>query len=713
MSIRTSYRNEEAPQQERKRRDPYEGISSLAGSNARSKYISEASGTLYGNLPKGRVVGSGIGSLSDRTSYADNLYNGQLGDKLKDQESYNRRVVDEVLNPSIIAFLQEGFGIDPISLPSDILYDISAGRITRRPVKFTIVPKVWNRDLRAVMSAPEITGYTYFRFSFPTDDENRYTALDEAHKPVVQTFPIHSDDVRPVRKTNPFRSVFFDNSELTFLEGIGILSDSLFGTGWGKLPSERKREIRSCIDDASVRFYDGRDGIPFAVQGRFKVSAPLGDGSSMYVYVSANGDARITKNNGSLSAEFVSYERADGPERSIVSVDDAMNSGCVELELYEKDPSGSYIRDDNGARIPNLAARELSRYGIALRPVRGVEHDYRDGHVVSRGWYQVSAVGGGSACMPLRVIHDVPSLREPRFSVDEGGNVGLLQKRHLLPFAEDRDSVLGASASGSSADGWAEGFIGSNSYTEGLGGFLTNASWPVKDGLPIPYVAYAIADVREGGFPYFFSPTDSSSVRNHFKQEWCRVNGFDLVSDGMPTGVDWQAALFDEIYKDNAEAFAKPERRDDFEYGWDRLGESKIDRVSFIYDEQSGDAILSGWIKGIPGIKDDGIYKEFRHKATADEISFIGVCSDGFPKPVVEDAFLRCLKGDPDAGSLVYNLRFNRDIRVGGDAIADMLSLSRRLRSEIIKSRQDGKELYSLESGSDIVKRSGSIKKHI
>ena len=84
-----------------------------------------------------------------------------------------------------------------------------------------------------------------------------------------------------------------------------------------------------------------------------------------------------------------------------------------------------------------------------------------------------------------------------------------------------------------------------------------------------------------------------------------------------------------------------------------------------------------------------GVRKEFRHKATADEASFIGVCDGRFPAPVVQDAFLRCLRDVPAGSCTVYALRFNRDVYVEEDPVAGMLSRCRAMRDDVMRSRAE------------------------
>ena len=682
MPIRTAY-NDGGERPAVTGADPYEGLASAGPSRPRSGYISHASteGSLYGVPGRGVVVGSGVGSLTDLTSDAENVFRGQLGDKARMTKEYRRRVLAEVLNPSIVAFLKGGLGIDPAVLRADVLYDLASGRVTRIPLAFTVTPKVWDREAREVVDGTPLSGTSYFRFCFPADDDGRYVALDSGHRPVVQSFPIRPDEPYAHPRVSSAGGVYFSSRELTLLEGVGVSSESLLGRGWGCLPREERAWVRRCLDCAGAKWAgDGGHGIPFQVFGRVRAEAPLGDGTSVCVYVSVGGMARFVREGGALSVSFASYGKDDGPARGISSLEGAVASGPVELELFE-DAGG-------GRRVPNLAGRELMDFGLALRPVWGTEHDPRDGSVVSRGWYQVSAVGGGSACMPLRLIGGVPSLREPRFSVDSAGNVGLMCRRHLLPFVEDPAEVAGETASRSSADGWSEALAGSEGYCQGFGGFLKENVWERSSGLPEVYDAYVIADVREGGFPCVFSPEDTLRVKRHLKEEWCRMNGFDPEGDGMPSGIDWRRMLLDRIFAENPLAFAAAGRRDDFGYGWDKLGVAAVSDVSFAYDGSTGEAVLSGKVNAGP-CGAGGVRKEFRHKATADEASFIGVCDGRFPAPVVQDAFLRCLRDVPAGSCTVYALRFNRDVYVEEDPVAGMLSRCRAMRDDVMRSRAE------------------------
>lgn len=441
---------------------------------------------------------------------------------------------DLMFHPDAVRMMNDTFGIDIRRMMSDkkssgLLHDLKNGNVTEA-IDYVVTPLVYDREQKRKVPAQPVKLHGSLRVVFPYDEKYQPVGIDsKKNKASVWSYPVYlpvdnSDDFEYFKEQQEQKSAarsqdpvdekdlpHFNDEQIQALERVGINPDRLFGDGRSPLTVQQKRDLLA--------------GNTLELDGVINVDSGFG----YPIPIKVRGDITLHQKDGHSIATIECFRNPDKSkltEHDVLDLGAFVNVDNVTFSLVEKekDGYGKYRNVTNalsGRPVPNRAAEELVKYGMALRPVEGWEHT-ADGDV--RHQYMLSVVNGGPCYTRLREMKVVDAQNNTVMEEKDGKKEARMH--YVVPVArvdkKGQIQLKNFMASSRTAKGKKENpfykvsFASDKdreNYISGFGGVVKDARW--YDGSQkkvVKFDAFVINDNRKNGNAHAFSPEMSQKI---------------------------------------------------------------------------------------------------------------------------------------------------------------------------------------------------------
>lgn len=412
--------------------------------------------------------------------------------------------------PENLKYIKDVFGLDLESkhVSAKVVADIAAGRVTD-PVELVVRPLAYDKDKKETVEMPPIKVVASVKIVLPYERGTfKQVPHDDEHRVFFASYPCFDYLVKDnaseieeqqVQEKQKLENVSFTKDQVKALEALGIREERLY-PGYNSLSADVKAAIAA--------------GQPFPVTGSVRISDGTSDSK---IDVNLNGMAQMrTTSGGQVITKFEPQYPVEQGKNRVIDLLNIRRVGNIELDFFERTPSGSVKTDVYNKPIINKAGKDVIRYGVAFGPVDGFihkrtydkkEHKFVDS--VEKAKYQVSVVNGGLCISPMEKVFEKGQDGKPVMTKVNGKDV---EKYHYeVRDARIKDGkvyVNGEYLEPASAKEL-------ENYKKGLGGVFKDAKWTeYKEGKKVvtKYDAFVVPDNQKNGFAKSFSPTASAKI---------------------------------------------------------------------------------------------------------------------------------------------------------------------------------------------------------
>ena len=422
---------------------------------------------------------------------------------------------EEALKPFLpenIKYLKDIFGIDLNSrdISAKTVADIASGRVTD-PLEMVVRPLAYDKSLKENVEMPPVKVVASVKIVFPYEKGTfKQLPLDEDHKMFFASYPCFDTLVKSEvpdletaeeRESNvSAKDLKFSKEQVLALEGLGIRENRLYAGAYNALSADEKSSILN--------------GLPFDVTGTLRIS----DGFSGFKDVSLNGVAQLkTNSKGEVTTRFEPQYPIEATPGRVIDLLKVRRIDKLELDFFERTPSGKIKTDVGGAYVINKAGRELATYGVSFTPVDGYTHtpvwdDKEKRYVdpIEKSKYQVSVLNGGLCVTKMEKVNELD--KDGNQIMTKVGGKEVPKYHYEVKDARVKDGKV--YVNGELLEPASPKDL--ENYKRGIGGLFKNAKW-VEYGeggkkKEVTYDAYAVPNNQKSGFAKVFSPSTSAKL---------------------------------------------------------------------------------------------------------------------------------------------------------------------------------------------------------